>query len=144
MEPHLAIARAGRAVWPLMAAARASTPVTSIWARPTTTAGPHTLTNHKRKKHHMPNTKSSNSPNSDTANSHSDMRHKIINYIRAGYAGLFLVSPEEQRVQAELKGIAREVGFNLYVWSTTSGLIDTDKGAAHPAHEPLEAPRAIT
>src|SRR5437016_14682543 len=105
MEPHLAIARAGRAVWPLMAAARASTPVTSIWARPTTTAGPRTLTNHKRKKHHMPNTKSSKSPNSDTANSHSDMRHKIINYMPARYAGRFLVTPEEKRAEDELQAL---------------------------------------
>jgi hypothetical protein len=35
------------------------------------------------------------------------MKSKIINHIRAGYPGLYLVSPEEQRVEvaAELAGI---------------------------------------
>ena len=30
------------------------------------------------------------------------MKSKIINYIRAGYPGLYLVSHEEQRVEAEM------------------------------------------
>ena len=34
------------------------------------------------------------------------MREKLTHYIRAGYAGLYLVSHEEQRVEAELKAIA--------------------------------------
>jgi SpoVK/Ycf46/Vps4 family AAA+-type ATPase len=71
------------------------------------------------------------------------MSGKIINYIRAGYAGLYLVSPEEQRVEAELKAIAREVGFKLYAWSTTTGLVDTDKGSARQASDPMEALLAI-
>ncbi|MGH7971351.1 MAG: hypothetical protein ACREIC_21750, partial [Limisphaerales bacterium] len=66
------------------------------------------------------------------------MHNRIINYMRAGYAGLFLVSPEEQRVEAELKHIAEEVGFKLYAWSTTTGLVDTDKGAARQANDPME------
>src|SRR5690348_11939019 len=91
----------------------------------------------------MPNTKSSNSQNSGVENSRSSMNRKITNYIRAGYAGLFLVSPEEQRVEAELKAIAQEVGFKLFAWSTTSGLVDTDKGAARQANDPMEALLAI-
>jgi len=71
------------------------------------------------------------------------MRSKIINYIRAGYAGLFLVSPEEQRVEVQMKNIAKEVGFKLYAWSTTTGLVDTDKGAACQANDPMEALLAI-
>src|SRR5438309_12132877 len=102
MEPHPALARVGAAVWRRMERDPANTPDTWTWARPITTAGPHTPTNHKRKKYHMPNIKSSHSPNSDTANSRSDIRAKIINYIRAGYAGLFLVSPEEQRVEVQM------------------------------------------
>jgi hypothetical protein len=31
------------------------------------------------------------------------MRNKIINYIRAGYPGLYIVSAEEQRVEAQSK-----------------------------------------
>jgi ATP-dependent 26S proteasome regulatory subunit len=71
------------------------------------------------------------------------MRGRIINYIRAGYAGLYVVSPEEQRVEGELKSIAREVGFKLYAWSTTTGLVDTDKGSARQVNDPMEALLAI-
>jgi len=71
------------------------------------------------------------------------MKGKIINYIRAGYAGLFLVSPEEQRVEVQMKNIAKEVGFKLYAWSTTTGLVDTEKGAARQANDPMEALLAI-
>lgn len=35
------------------------------------------------------------------------MKSKIINYIRAGYPGLYLVSPEEQRVAVEIHHIAQ-------------------------------------
>ena len=72
------------------------------------------------------------------------MRQKIINYIKAGYPVLYLISPEEQRVEAELQAIARQIGFQLYAWSTTTGLIDTDKGTATQANDPLEALLAIT
>jgi hypothetical protein len=91
----------------------------------------------------MPNTKSSNSQNSGAGNSPCSIRRKIINYIRAGYAGLYLVSPEEQRVEGELKSIAREVGFKLAAWSTTTGLVDTDKGSSRQANDPMEALLAI-
>jgi hypothetical protein len=91
----------------------------------------------------MPNTKSSNSPSLDTENSHSDMGRRIINYIRGGYPGIYLTSCEEQRAEAEIKRIAQEVGFKLYAWSTTTGLIDTDKGAARQASNPMEALLAI-
>jgi ATP-dependent 26S proteasome regulatory subunit len=66
------------------------------------------------------------------------MKQRIINYIRAGYAGLYLVSPEEQRVEAILKGIAQEVDFQLFAWSTTDGLIDLGKGSARPCGDPME------
>lgn len=71
------------------------------------------------------------------------MKQKIINYIRAGYPGLYLVSAEEQRVSAELKAIAGEIGFKLYSWSTTDGLIDTEKGRIKDANEPMEALLAV-
>ena len=67
------------------------------------------------------------------------MRNKIINYIRAGYPGLYLVSPEEQRVEAELKTIAQDVGFALHCWSATTGIVDTEKQSVRDAHDPLEA-----
>lgn len=66
------------------------------------------------------------------------MREKITHYIRAGYAGLYLVSHEEQRVEAELKAIATTLKHRLYAWSATAGLIDTESGTSRGAQDPME------
>src|SRR6195952_1998648 len=66
------------------------------------------------------------------------MREKITHYIRAGYAGLYLVSHEEQRVEAELKAIAASLKHGLYAWSATAGLIDTASGTCRGAQDPME------
>jgi hypothetical protein len=71
------------------------------------------------------------------------MRGRIINYIRAGYPGLYLVSHEEQRVDGELKSIAQELKYNLVLWSAVDGLVDTGRNAATAANDPLEAVMAI-
>jgi hypothetical protein len=67
------------------------------------------------------------------------MRQKLIHYIRAGYPGLFIVSHEECRVEAELKSVADELGYGLHAWSTTEGLIEIGNGTVRNANEPLEA-----
>src|SRR5260221_11722446 len=66
------------------------------------------------------------------------MRQKLTHYIRAGYAGLYFVSHEEQRVEAELKAVAAELKHGLFAWSITEGLIDTAKGTARDCNEPME------
>src|SRR5215207_9148903 len=66
------------------------------------------------------------------------MRDRITRYIRAGYAGLYLVSHEEQRVEAELKAVATQLKHGLYAWSVTEGLIDAGKGTTRDCSEPLE------
>ena len=66
------------------------------------------------------------------------MREKLTHYIRAGYAGLYLVSHEEQRVEAELKAIAETLKHRLYAWSATAGLIDTSDGTSRGAQDPME------
>ena len=71
------------------------------------------------------------------------MKSKIINYIRAGYPGLYLVSPEEQRVALEMTRIAQELKYNLVFWSVVDGLVDTQKGTNNSANDPLEALIAI-
>ena len=71
------------------------------------------------------------------------MRNKIINYIRAGYPGLYLVSAEEQRVALEMTRIAQELKYNLVFWSVVDGLVDTQKGTNNSANDPLEALIAI-
>jgi hypothetical protein len=72
------------------------------------------------------------------------MREKITHYIRAGYAGLYLVSHEEQRVEAELKAIATALKHRLYAWSATAGLIDTADGTCRGAQDPMEVLGVLT
>jgi SpoVK/Ycf46/Vps4 family AAA+-type ATPase len=72
-----------------------------------------------------------------TIKSNSPMKNKIINYIRAGYSGLYIVSAEEQRVEAELKTIAKEIHYHLHFWSVVDGLVDTE-GKIINANDPLE------
>ncbi len=67
------------------------------------------------------------------------MKNQITNYIRAGYPGIYLVSPEEARVEAEMKVIAQELEYRLYAWSITEGLVNTKDGQVRDAQEPLQA-----
>lgn len=128
-----------------MVAGPANTQGLWTWEPLIDSARPLTITNNKERNntHHMPKNTGSKSQNADVGSSQSDIKSRIVNYIRAGYSGLYIVSPEEQRVQAEMKAIAKEVGFKLFAWSTTTGLVDTDKGSARQANDPLEALLAI-
>lgn len=54
------------------------------------------------------------------------MKDQIKNYIRAGYAGLYITSHEEQRVESEMATVASETDFALFVWSVTDGIIKPD------------------
>ena len=63
--------------------------------------------------------------------------------IRAGYPGLCLVSHEEQRVDAEIKQVSKELGYSLFFWSVVDGLVDMAKGTNNSANDPLEALIAV-
>ncbi|MGZ4961691.1 MAG: AAA family ATPase [Limisphaerales bacterium] len=71
------------------------------------------------------------------------MRQTIKNYIRAGYSGLYLVSHEEQRVEAEIKAIAAELKCTLYAWSITEGLVNLDKASVTNCHDAVDTIEAI-
>lgn len=71
------------------------------------------------------------------------MHNQIVNYIRAGYPGLFIISPEETRVEAEIKTVAEGLKYNLFAWSATMGLVDTKDGQSKGAQYPMEAVQAI-
>ena len=71
------------------------------------------------------------------------MRNTITNYIRAGYPGLFIVSHEEARIEAEIKAAASALKYGLFAWSVTAGLLDVNTGADKGAQDPLEAVQAI-
>lgn len=51
------------------------------------------------------------------------MRRKIENYLRAGYSGLYVISHEEARVEAEIKAVCETVGFTLHVWDVANGIV---------------------
>ncbi|MGV3774148.1 MAG: hypothetical protein ACO1QB_14705 [Verrucomicrobiales bacterium] len=71
------------------------------------------------------------------------MKSKITNYIRAGYSRLYIVSAEDQRVEAEIKAIAQALKFDLFFWNAVDGLINAFPGAQNTALDPLEALQAI-
>ena len=72
------------------------------------------------------------------------MKNKILPYVKSGHPGIYLVSPEETRVEAELKSVAQDAGHSLYAWSVTDGLVNTSDGSVRPANEPMEAIAAIS
>jgi SpoVK/Ycf46/Vps4 family AAA+-type ATPase len=53
------------------------------------------------------------------------MREELDIYIRARYALLWVVTPEEQRALQELEALAEEQRKPLYIWSTTAGVINS-------------------
>lgn len=67
------------------------------------------------------------------------MKTQLQTYVRAGYPALFIVTPEEQRAEAEIKAAASELNYALHVWSITEGLINTTTGAARDAGDALAA-----
>jgi serine/threonine protein kinase len=66
------------------------------------------------------------------------MNTKIINYIRSGYPGLYIVSPEEKRVESEIKPIAEQLQFNLHFWSVVDGVVESKTGQIREVNDPLE------
>jgi hypothetical protein len=71
------------------------------------------------------------------------MTDQITNYIRAGYPGIYLVSCEEARVEAELKSIAQNLEHKLYAWSISEGLVDASDGHTVPAQDPIQMLEAV-
>ena len=66
------------------------------------------------------------------------MRTQVTNYIRAGYSGIYIVSREEARIEAEIKAVANALNYGLFAWSITEGLVDTSDGSAHEGQDPEE------
>jgi hypothetical protein len=94
----------------------------------------------------MPLIKSKLCPGSDSASSPTDLGARIIHYVQAGYPGLYLVSPEEQRVEAELKSVTGQLNrdrkaneqYQLCYWSVVDGLVNMKTNQVHNASDPLE------
>ncbi|WP_193211168.1 AAA family ATPase [Luteolibacter marinus] len=63
----------------------------------------------------------------------------LTTYLRAGYPGLALVTPEEARAEAELARACADLNRHLHAWSSTDGLVDTTDGHSIACSDPLEA-----
>lgn len=72
------------------------------------------------------------------------MKNKLIKYIRAGYPGIYIISPEEQRIEAEFQKIASELQFQLHAWTATTGLLDVTSGAMRQFNDPMEVLIAVS
>jgi SpoVK/Ycf46/Vps4 family AAA+-type ATPase len=51
------------------------------------------------------------------------MKDQIVNYLKAGYPGLYLTTFEEQRAAKEIVGAARELRYHLFTWSCVDGIV---------------------
>lgn len=67
------------------------------------------------------------------------MQSELVHYIRAGFAGIYLVTYEEVRAEALLTRTAQELGYSLHSWSVTGGLVHVATGTTEPANDPLQA-----
>jgi len=61
----------------------------------------------------------------------------LIRYARAGYASLFLCTPEEARAEALLRETAGALDRPLHAWSATGGFVDTTNGSVRECPESL-------
>ena len=71
------------------------------------------------------------------------MREKIRDYIKAGFAGLYLLTPEEVRAEAAVKAVAEELGYRLFSWTVVSGILDLQTGSVNPVVDAVEAVQAV-
>lgn len=63
------------------------------------------------------------------------MKNKIKNYIKAGYPALFVCSHEETRAESEIGAVVKELGFNMYQWTLTTGITNPLKASVIPDSE---------
>jgi SpoVK/Ycf46/Vps4 family AAA+-type ATPase len=67
-------------------------------------------------------------------------REELEYLVRAGYALIYLVSPEEERVEAAVREIAKKRGRKLIAWSITEGFVSLDGGSSYQdIKDPLRA-----
>jgi len=69
--------------------------------------------------------------------------NKMNDYIRAGFAGLYLITFEEIRAEAKLKSLAEDLKYDLFRWSITQGILNSSTGTTQPIIDPVEAVNAI-
>ncbi len=71
------------------------------------------------------------------------MQQQLIPYLRAGYAGIAVITAEEARAEAEIAATCAKLGRKLSAWSSSEGLVDTSEQRAQSCADPLEALQLI-
>ena len=71
------------------------------------------------------------------------MQAELSDYIRAGFAGIWLVTFEEVRAEALLARTARDLGYSLHSWSVTGGLVHVTADSSEPVNDPLQAAMSL-
>ncbi|MES2658853.1 MAG: AAA family ATPase [Verrucomicrobiota bacterium] len=71
------------------------------------------------------------------------MQNQLTTHLRAGYAGLAIITPEEARAEAEIAAACTALGHHLHAWSSSEGLVDTTESRIHSCPDPLEALQLI-
>ena len=63
----------------------------------------------------------------------------LTTYLRAGYPGLCIITPEEARAEAEIAAVCDSLQRNLHAWSSTEGLVDVRDNRVTTCPDPLDA-----
>lgn len=63
----------------------------------------------------------------------------LTTYLRAGYPGLVILTPEEARAEAEVSAACSELQRHLHAWSSTEGLASLAEERVTACSDPLEA-----
>jgi len=73
------------------------------------------------------------------------MEEQLINYTKAGYPGVYIVSSEEARVENTIKkAVSKLPNHQLYAWSASKGIIQVQKGdVLEGTMDPYDALSAI-
>lgn len=71
------------------------------------------------------------------------MKEEIEAYLKAGYPALFVVTPEEIRVEAILKAIGKARNWPAHQWNPVAGLTEMNTGNQEAIEDPVELMQQI-
>lgn len=66
------------------------------------------------------------------------MKSRITNYIKAGYSCLYCVSYEEARVTQEIMSVAKELKYDIWAWTNSTGIQHPAQGDIPKTQDPIQ------
>jgi len=67
------------------------------------------------------------------------MKERILSYVKAGYPCLYIVSNEEERVQALLNEVALAIEYSFFAWDCDRGILNVATGDIMNSLDPVDA-----